>query len=165
MNENYSVESIKRTTSIQEVISISVSLLWSISSIWRYSDVHSFGWLFDPCTHLYLLMTCALFFPTKPILRHLQCSLHNSFFIDPFCVPIHIILLFWSRSREIAFRSLMNPQHSLCNIHENAVLIQNISHHVVIDEKTRYDNGVHIFEWDSVRENKVISTAIVSNLT
>ena len=61
--------------------------------------------------------------PTKPLLRHLQRSLHDSLLIDPLRVPIHIALLFGPRSREITLRSLMNPQHSLRYIDENAVRI------------------------------------------
>ena len=101
--------------------------------------------------------------PTKPLLRHLQRSLHDSLLIDPLRVPIHITLLFGPRSREITLRSLMNPQHSLRYIDENAVLAQNIPHHVVVDQEASDHHRVHVFERNRVGENEVIGAAIVSD--
>ena len=131
----------------------------------QLDDISTFVHSTRNSLHIFILLCLSLpsSIPTKPLLRHLQRPLHNPLLIDPLRVPVHIALLFGPRSREITLRTLMNPQHALGHIDENAVLAQNVPHHVVIDQEASNHHRIHVFERHRAGENEIIGAAIVSN--
>lgn len=64
----------------------------------------------------------------------------------------------------VPLQALVNANYPRCDINKTAVLLKDVTHHVVVDAHSSDDCWFHLGEIDIVGENEVISTAIVTLL-
>ena len=103
--------------------------------------------------------------PTEPIVRELKTALRLLDVRQPLIVPLEVRLpLSAARVLLVSLQALVNADHPPSGVHEAAVLLEYVAHHVVVDAHSPHYCRLHLGVIHILGENEVVGAAVVALL-